>query len=52
MVTVQDITWQLMKPVKELAEWNFPFSQVCHVIFFNNMITSCIYIYIYIYAMK
>ncbi|XP_071565526.1 uncharacterized protein [Temnothorax nylanderi] len=27
MVTVQDIGLQLTKPVKELAEWNFPFSQ-------------------------
>lgn len=29
MVTVQDISLQLTKPVKELAKWNFPFSQVC-----------------------
>lgn len=29
MVTVQDIGLQLTKPVKELAEWNYPFSQVC-----------------------
>lgn len=27
MVTVQDIGLQLTKPVKELAQWNFPFSQ-------------------------
>ncbi|XP_070149510.1 putative uncharacterized protein DDB_G0293878 isoform X2 [Polyergus mexicanus] len=27
MVTVQDIGLQLTKPVKELAKWNFPFSQ-------------------------
>ncbi|KAL6433955.1 hypothetical protein ACFW04_005855 [Cataglyphis niger] len=27
MVTIQDIGLQLTKPVKELAKWNFPFSQ-------------------------
>ncbi|XP_028048686.2 uncharacterized protein LOC105830549 isoform X2 [Monomorium pharaonis] len=27
MVTVQDIGLQLTKPVKELAQWNFPFSE-------------------------
>lgn len=28
MTTVQDVGLQLTKPVKELAQWHFPFSQV------------------------
>lgn len=28
MVTLQDISIQLMKPAKDLADWNFPLSQV------------------------
>jgi len=31
MVTVQDIGLQLTKPVKELARWNFPFSQTLEI---------------------
>lgn len=31
MVTIQDISIQLMKPAKDLADWKFPLSQVhCH----------------------
>ncbi|KAG7189036.1 hypothetical protein KM043_008629 [Ampulex compressa] len=28
MVTLQDISYRLMQPVKDLADWNFPLSQV------------------------
>ncbi|KAF3430098.1 hypothetical protein E2986_11685 [Frieseomelitta varia] len=28
MVTIQDISIQLMKPAKDLADWKFPLSQI------------------------
>lgn len=28
MITLQDISKQLMKPAKDLADWKFPLSQV------------------------
>lgn len=43
MVTVQDIGLQLTKPVKELAQWNFPFSQVGSAIKFFHYDGNAIY---------
>lgn len=34
MVTLQDISIQLMKPAKDLADWKFPLSQVYYDIKF------------------
>ncbi|KAL0109811.1 hypothetical protein PUN28_013463 [Cardiocondyla obscurior] len=38
MVTIQDIGLQLTKPIKEIAQWNFPFSQTLEKYYslFNN----------------
>lgn len=33
MVTLQDISIQLMKPAKDLADWKFPLSQVYYIKF-------------------
>lgn len=43
MVTVQDISLQLTKPAKQLAQWNFPFSQVKSAIKFFHYDGNAIY---------
>lgn len=40
MVTIQDIGLQLTKPVKELAKWNFPFSQTLEK-YYSLFNTTC-----------
>lgn len=32
MITLQDISKQLLKPAKDLADWKFPLSQVYYTI--------------------